>query len=263
MGMSDIKKEYNIYYEKLGMLVSRINYSSIYHDIQPLSILLFNGNDVCSELVEWIESKRVDPKYIKDYGLYSHCGIIVNKQLFPNVSQMEDGKLYVFEMKPKNSIFTKDAPDIETNTDRNGLQIRDLESVVKTYQGRIALLKLKINPLEKMEDETMKDYQIRIQDLVFKSQNFKDQYTNTYNESNPLKFFASVFSEFRWVRNYLNPSKGSKSNAQIVIEYLQILGIFDTNINSEDVIPQDFIFDADKKISNEIYPLPPIEIIPK
>lgn len=246
--------------DNIGTKVDKIKYSSISENIEPLSILLFRGDTWYSHLIEWIQAEEVAPFYLEEYGLYSHCAIIVNKQLFPKVKQMENGKLYIFEMTSTGGIFSKDSPDIETGKGKTGLQIRELESVLKTYQGRIVLLKLKNNPLKQMEDESIKDFQMRIQELCLKSQDYKDKNIDDSYQLNPLRLFASVFSDIRWVRSF-SIGKNWKMCGHVLSEYLQTLGILDSNLNPEDVIPEDFIYDADKKIPKDLYLLPPIEVI--
>lgn len=97
--------------------------------IKPLDFIGFHGRGV-SKVIKVFE-------YLIE-GNYdiTHCGIVVTRKLFPKLKQLHKGRLYVLEstlskyVGPLNPDVT---PDVVSGKGKFGVQIRDLELVVKAY----------------------------------------------------------------------------------------------------------------------------------
>jgi hypothetical protein len=256
-----LDKNVNKLIDRIGDEILKKSFHEIKDELEPLSILLFRGSDLYSKMIRDVESIELNnEKIIEEYGLFSHCGCLINKKLFPNVKNMQEGKWYVYEMTLTSPIFGDTTPDIESGSGKFGLQIRDFESVLNTYPGRIVIIKLRNNPILQRENESNKEFEDRLNKLYLKSQKFHDLNKNLLYQMDPLRLIASVFSKFRFIRKLLPFSKYWKMCSTTLTYYLQYLEILDKNINSEDIIPEDFIYDSNNELKQSTFILPPIEI---
>lgn len=109
---------------------------SIYREIAPFDLILFKGTDFISRIVKTFESLKYSNTE------YSHVGIIVNSQVLPFIKNLELNKFYVIE-----SILSS---KLDNNKERFGIQIRELEDIIKTYSTtrntKIAWAPLLFNP---------------------------------------------------------------------------------------------------------------------
>ena len=97
-------------------------YSSIKNIIFPLDIILFRGTDGVSDLIRVVEQD------VRGCGDFSHAGIIVTRELLPNLTKLEAKKLYVMEstMSYPLPLVSDGPPNILTGKGYFGVQIRDL-----------------------------------------------------------------------------------------------------------------------------------------
>lgn len=114
--------------------MTTVNYSAIKERFQPLDLILFRGTDIVSDTI-CIVSKLTTKE-----GDFSHCGLLVNKELLPTVPQLKANTWYVWESTFSAvggllGHFGDGVPNIETGKGRLGVQIRDFEAVVKGYTG--------------------------------------------------------------------------------------------------------------------------------
>lgn len=147
-------------------------------------------------------------------------------------------------------------PDIESGRGRFGTQVRDLRSVLRTYKGTVAILKLKENPFSKGAFETDSEYQKRMSDLRKKCTQFKNDHRSTWYQLNFIRFLFSIsiirfrllssaLPFLRFVRVFFPFSKYWKMCSDIVASFYKHIGVLPEEVNTEDVIPEDFISDAD------------------
>lgn len=123
-------------------------YSILKSSFKPLDLLLFRGTDFISNSV------CIVSRITTGDGDFSHAGLLVNSELLPTVECLVPGKFYVWEstFSATDGIlyhFTDGVPNIETGKGRLGVQIRDLEQVVKHYTaigGKVAWAPLIKNP---------------------------------------------------------------------------------------------------------------------
>lgn len=123
-------------------------YSDVVQQFTPLDLILFRGSDYISDAISILEQKVLGD------GDFSHDAILVNSDLLPTVPQLIPGRWYIWEstMSATSGIlsdFTDGQPNVETNTGKFGVQIRDFEQVVTAYTqggGKVAWAKLLNNP---------------------------------------------------------------------------------------------------------------------
>jgi len=247
--------------ETSGILVPTKTFEEMKSEFEPLSIVLFCGKDFTSDLIKKVQSKAMEEKsHVKNYGIYSHCGVLVNKSLFPNIEALDPEKWYVFEMTMSRQVSGDPVPNAETGKGKFGLQLRDFEKVVAYYNGDVAVLKLKNNPIRKKDSETKEEYWKRLEQITEKSKQFKKDNDSINYQMNPFRLLASVFSEIRWLRTFMPFTDPWQMCSEITTSYLKAVGAFDSSINEENVVPQDFIFDEDQALKQTLFELPPIRI---
>ena len=125
-----------------------VSYQEMKHRFKPLDLLLFRGTDFISNTVSIVS------RLTTGNGDFSHVGLLVNKELLPTVDCLVEGKWYVWEstFTAVGSFlenFSDGIPTVTTGKGKLGVQIRDIELVVKNYTasgGKIAWAALKNNP---------------------------------------------------------------------------------------------------------------------
>jgi predicted oxidoreductase len=106
-----------------------LNYCDIKQEIDSFDVFLFRGSEIVSETIskiEILENKN------QDAGLFTHCGIIIKVNLFPEESKYYDtNKIYIFE-SVLSGHFGYDIKNVDGET-FFGVQLRDLDEVVPTF----------------------------------------------------------------------------------------------------------------------------------
>ena len=149
-------------------VVTSANYSTIKDKFKPLDMILFKGTDVFSDTICIVSQAATSD------GDFSHCGLLVNKDLLPTVPQLQPDKWYVWESTFSAvggflGKFGDGVPDIETNKGRLGVQIRDFEEVVTGYTpngGKVAWAPLIKNPWDTQSHRDLADQVSAIHDVV-------------------------------------------------------------------------------------------------
>lgn len=106
---------------------------------RPLDLVFIAGDTLFSTLI--LEGSA----YLRGNGEFSHCGIIVNRDLCPRI-KTESDDLLLMEVTVSTADHTK---SIETGQSSIGGQVRSLRDVLMEYSEkgmRIALGRLKNNP---------------------------------------------------------------------------------------------------------------------
>lgn len=126
------------------------NFREIMNYFRPLDLLLFDSDGTISTVINTIQKFK-----IKD-SKWSHVGILVNKSIMPYISNLKEGKWYIWEsvMTQKTGMLPSEYKivDIETQEGVFGVQIRDLELVlkekIKKKDQRFAIAKLINSPFD-------------------------------------------------------------------------------------------------------------------
>lgn len=204
-----------------------ISLSSIKDKIRPLDLMAFRASDCCSDIVFKSELARQKLSLNKGY-VFTHVGIIITKNIFNNPN-MEDGKLYMLE-----STVCTNIPDIE-GVVRWGVQIRDLEQVIKDYETSndtlVAWCPLLNNP--SMAIDTA------------------DKFRKVYDEIRDKKWDANGWSLASALCECLRPCRCCMEHlfgtedwlfcSEMVAIVYKALNILPTSINPKDVVPDDLV----------------------
>lgn len=267
------------------------DYHDIKNDLTPLSIVLFRGNDFISKIIGKIESLDMKDEKENIYGVWSHVGLLVNRQVMPFVPNIKNCKWAVWEMTCSGKIAGDETPDIATGKGKFGVQVRDLESVLKTYPGSVAILPLKFIPYankkdsnskynssyEKKEEqqqeeeissmiEIIKDPLFTLENpppqiilsrsdiLVEKLEKLYNHYNTFHYQYNPFRLFASAFSCIRWLRKFMFTMPDWKMCSDFVASVFIDIGFMSKDlVNSENTLPIDFISDSDGEINTHLF----------
>lgn len=167
-------------------------YNNIIDSIQPLDLIFFRGNDFVSDTISILQQIKLGS------GEFTHVGMVVNNELLPTITQLKSGKLYVLESTisipyPGSGPMT---PDIVSGEGIFGVQIRELEDVIRTYtitEGAVlAWTKLKHNPFF-----SNKQFVINMVETIY------NKVKNKGYEINCFELFGSLFSCVRPIRDNL------------------------------------------------------------
>lgn len=134
--------------------------------LKPLSVLLFSGDEWVSDTIKLVTDIE-DTKHgeTKKYSTWSHCGCIINQDILPLGKNMVADELYTYELTCSGYIANDTTPDVQTGKPKFGVQIRNLQSVLHTYKGDVAVLNLLHNPMDRTSTETQEAYLER-QDML-------------------------------------------------------------------------------------------------
>ncbi len=227
-----------------------LTYDQLIAVASPLDLLLFKGGDLFSTTIRFIEELTTG------YGDYSHVGIIVTKDILPNVGGLEDGKLYVWESTMSHSLggMTDGVPNVETGKGRLGAQIRDFKEVLKSYtqsEGtEVAWCKLIDNPWNPI-DENLSLLAKRRKKLAKVMMKCHRDYGNKVYELNVLSLLASVIPCLRPARDTVEWDEDEEDQdfvfcSELVALIYRRLGVLGKEFDPSNVVPVDFLgCDAD------------------
>lgn len=187
-------------------------------------------------------------KDVEGCGEFSHVGVVVNSEILPNVRNLKPGRWYVWESTASGKL----GEGIKNINGRTflGVQVRDLEEVVLKYGevgGDVAWASLINNPYGKNLN-----IPLIMEDLY-------NKYNNTYYDCCIPDLIASIFKNFRKVRNLYRKFMPVDLQfcSELVARVYQKLGIIDQNLDPEDVTPVDFLgYDQDgipKLVKDPVY----------
>lgn len=171
------------------------SFQKIKRQIKPLDLLLFHGESIQSRAILLAETITLGHKI----PLFSHAALVVTKELLPDVPQLEDGKLYVWECTAGDSQTCLDfkATDIEfPDTGSVGNQIRDFEVVLQYCEHineTVAWCPLINNPWKKHQSQRKR--------ICKKLCDFHKSYGNAGYDFNLVDLLGAVFHSPRSFRN--------------------------------------------------------------
>ena len=229
-------------------------YSSNKNIIFPLDIILFRGTDGVSDLIRVVEQD------VRGCGDFSHAGIIVTRELLPNLTKLEAKKLYVMEstMSYPLPLVSDGPPNILTGKGYFGVQIRDFEEVLTSYTkakgALVAWVRLPNSPW---------DTQKRVDPEIVEKYLFRPYKENIFS------ILGSVFPCFRPARNTLDeievvgsriirlaPPEDVEAKTVFCSELLariyRDLGMIPKSVVPEDVVPVDFLSQKWFKVASPV-----------
>ena len=224
---------------------SGVKFSNIKNEIRPLDIILFRGGELVSDAISFIEDVFVGK------GDWTHVGLVITTDIVP-IKNGKPNQLYVWE-----STMSGDMGDgtnnVETGDGFFGVQIRDLEKVVDTYDNsadtKIAWCRLINNPLLQKETESDEDYKNRIDNLKEKLFEFYEKHNNTRYDYNCLNLLSAICDNMPKCKNKVFFC------SELVTAIYQILGLIPKEIDPETMSPVEFI-----NGDHPLFILPPITV---
>ncbi len=232
----------------MGNVPTQIHRLNEYKDsIRPFDLVLFKGGDFVSDIIRYAERKSA--KYNKKD--YSHCGIIITKEVYDNPA-LEEGKLYVLESTVSGRLG-QNVPDIHGKSFL-GVQIRDFETLLPEYlkgDTYVSIGVLRNHPFNDLSKKAAKKILTE----------FIEKYQYRVYDFNPLVLGSSVCMCLRKPKRILcdDPTALLFCSEMACMLY-QKLGLISEEIDPETVVPMDFLgVDIDNAVAvdfiKEIYEL--------
>lgn len=165
--------------------------------ISPLDCILFRGKDYISKFVEEMENLS------SGFNDFSHVGIVITSEILPCVKNLKPNILYIWESTSSLCIpgcDTQFVPDVELGTTRFGVQIRELDKVLKAYDGSVYWAKLKVNPWLKRNilDGGKEESIIKTLETIH------EKLGKAHYELNPISLFSATITMLRPIRNCID-----------------------------------------------------------
>ena len=101
--------------------------------IRPLDVVLFRDDDFVSSMIA--KEQRSTMGIPSKRSVYSHIGIVVDRTVLPNVTEMRHGELYVWESTVSGRLLGKGVPNIYGGA-HLGVQVRHLDTLVQAYDEK-------------------------------------------------------------------------------------------------------------------------------
>ena len=232
-----------------------VSFSSIKDKIKPLDLILFRGADFVSNSIAFMQ------KLFLQSGDWTHVGIVITTDIIP----IQNGKpdvLYLWESTMSGMVSGDNNLDIEHNEGKFGVQIRELESVIKNYNKpdctKVGWCKLLKNPL-------YGDIPTIIQTKIILEKIHKDVRSTVYNY-NLLALFGTMFNCFccqnKCTMELRKLTFGNDEHyfcSQLVCKIYQNIGIVRKDINPINVAPEELLGFSNEGIVCPVK-LPPIII---
>ncbi|KAJ3105743.1 hypothetical protein HDU97_007563 [Phlyctochytrium planicorne] len=186
--------------------------------VEPLDIVLFNGNDTVGNFISMVEAKHVVPGLKMPFGaLWTHSGIIVDKTVLP-LPCLEDGRLYIYESvfsgEVLGYVYSKVLPvdhQVKPKGFHLGPQLRDFVHVVEEGPVDIAICKLDPNERKRLMDDWPLTQTILL--------SFYSKYEKYGYPLNPLPQFAAaspvLFNTLVGMRNAFDKLYSGSSNRSV------------------------------------------------
>lgn len=246
-----------------------MNFQALKEIINPGDLILFKGVDFVSKSICKIET------FVNGNGDYSHVGVVVNKRFLPTIEELKEDKLYILESTCTIPHITDGVPDVRTKRVRFGVQLRDLDLVVKMYEkngGKVAWSKLKYNPFLYNKD-IPKIMTKLINKIGYKKYDFfiLDMFAAAFPK---LRKARAKFEGFEYEGNLILSTldiveRSTKEDikykmlfcSELVCMVYQEIGLIDKKLDPMNVMPSDYISNRYKELSNLFDK--PIEIIYK
>jgi len=260
--------------------MNRLPYSELCQRFNPGDLLLFRGGDWISKTIMKIETIE------NCSGQFSHVGVVVNSDMLPTIPQLKPGRWYVLESTCTVPYFTDGVPDVRTGMIRFGVQLRDLELVVRDYEGvrqklsnggegrMVAWARLRNNP---WCDPGRKDWVVSKMTKLIDKVGFKPY------EWRFINLIAAAFPRFRRGRLWFDELTSDCYHAlstlgitndktakeveestifcsQLVCMVYQALGRVDKKVDPSDIDPMDYLVPRDPTFRRLVDD--PVEMIP-
>lgn len=111
--------------------ITEENYLECSHNMSSIDLIMFIGDDVVSNTIADIQKSLYN---LNISNIYTHAALVIKPSLLPNY-KLDITKTYIIESTYSYNIIGMDngPPDSLTNQPHFGVQLRDLELVLKSY----------------------------------------------------------------------------------------------------------------------------------
>lgn len=239
-----------------------ISYEELYTKAQPGDLLLFRGNDFISKTICMIEMLETE------CSVCSHVGVVVNAETLPNVKQLKPNKLYILESTSLIPYISDKIPDERLHSIRMGVQIRDLELVINSYnktQGSCVFwCKLESNPWETQRDTMIANVTKLVEEVGNRPYDYRliNLLASVFPWMRSTRLFFDVFvSDVYHVLSTIHLAKDKTPKdieeqtifcSQLVTMFYQAVGLLCKDIDPADVIPIDYVYPRDERMKSLI-----------
>lgn len=243
-------------------------------NVRPLDLIVFKGGEGVSEVIMDLEKKVVGN------GDVSHVEVAITKRWCSKIkthTPTPDDELLSWGSTLSGKL-NDGVNDLESGGVKFGIQIRNLEHLVKSYiydtGANVGVCRLINNPIEKKEGEKEEEYAKRMEELKQKIDEAYEKFNGNHYDVNMLNLVAALFPALRPFRDASkevidlfkesNPWMFCSEFSAALYEYLGVI-VHDDKVGGkvfkpEDVVPVDFLgVDEDPDgITKPICEIPPI-----
>lgn len=212
--------------------------------IEPLDVLLFQGSDVVSDTIRDFE------RFAIGVGCASHVGVVITKEWCDKIRADSPIQLLVWESILSGPL-NDGVPDEESGGTTFGVQVRDLEALLKTG-AKVGLCKLKDNPIRRRADEPENAFEARTAKLKRKLARVYDRYQGASYNWNPLDLLACIFPKLRPLRDLNDATVGKLTGmntwlfcSEFTALLYQYIGVLPGDLDFRDAAPSDYLPDKD------------------
>lgn len=271
------------------MDLSQETYKALEPRFSSLDLLFFRGPGIPSKVIQYAQ------EIILGDGTFSHCGLLISKDVFPNLSFLEDGEWYVWESTmfqrtgvsdsmsiPIPYVQTDDVVNEETKKGKLGVQIRKLRDVVNKYtscemyenDALIAWGPLKTELKENLSQEFIQEKLNEVYQLTKDLYYEKDMIELSMSIFTPIRKLIAALKRLLKCRTHRCSSSSKSSSlldttvddsyfcSELVAYVYQLIGILPEDLKPETVVPMDFLgYEQDGIVPNCTEHLP-IQILP-
>lgn len=191
--------------------------------MQPLDLIFFRGTDVVSNTISALEAK------ILGSGEFTHVGILINSDLMPWIPDLTPGKWYIWESVVSIPLagFTDEIPDVRTGKGGYGVQIRDLDAVIKKYSGVVVHGALK--------SHLRRDFSAKKLKKLYR------KYGMQKYDANCLSLFGAMIPKLRPLRDALVVEKGHLFCSELVATIYRGLRILPKSTDPRNFVPMHLV----------------------
>lgn len=224
---------------------------------KPLDIILVRGSTPFSKLIE--KGSEIS----RGYGEFSHCGLIINKDICPDVNS-SDENLLIMEVTVS---ALDNVTSIETGKYSFGCQIRDMHDMIKEHLDNgheVALCKLKNNPYLNSLEEKNNTELTRLRNILNEVHTSYITHKSIY-DPNIFSLLGTIFPSMRGLRDVTEEATEfirKKHQWVFCSEFICVvyrdIGLLLPDTDVQAYLPVDFVNPGSYNEVNSIMQLPPI-----
>ncbi len=232
------------------------------NNLVPLDLILIQGTAAFSKLIE------KGSKIIRGSGQFTHCGLVINKKICPNIKSkyaIKEEELLFMEVTVS---IINEVPNIETGGVSLGAQVRILSDVLEELleQGAgIAVAHLKENPYTQA---AARNDNFKIEQIChIISMNYEKYVTgnNSIYDLNLFSLLGTIFPSVRGLRDKIDDITSFIQDkypwlfcSELICIIYRDLGLLDKNIDVQAYLPVDFVHPGEENVVHSIMELPPV-----